>query len=149
MLWHADRQGRNQHAPAASIGRPASWLTREPWFWCSVHRVPDRSAQRRAMLDTLFVLCRDADSRSWLRPETRQWGAMGTAGGFQSATASTSRQGVRGPVEKLASRAMERPRTLRLSGRWRRLRGAVVVHAALNLRSAPPSFAAMRPREGP
>jgi hypothetical protein len=104
------------------------------------------------MLDPLFVLCRDVDGRSWLRPQTRRWGAMATAGGLQSATAPTLRQGARAslePVEELASRAIERPRALRMSGRWRRLRGAVVVNAALNLRSAPPGFAAMRPLEGP
>jgi hypothetical protein len=104
------------------------------------------------MLDALFVLCRDVDGRGWLSPETRRWRAMATAGGLQSATAPTSQQGARvslGPVEELAGRAIERPRALRLSGRWRRLRGAVVVNAALNLRSAPPSFAAMRPLEGP
>ena len=123
MLWHADRQGRNQHALAASIGRPASSLTREPWFWCSVHRVPDRSAQRRAVPETLFALCRDLDGRSSLRPKTRRWGAMETAGRLQSATAPTSRQGARaslGRVEEFAGRAIERPRAQRMSGRWGR-----------------------------
>jgi hypothetical protein len=75
------------------------------------------------MLDTPFVLCRDVDGRSWLRPKMRRWGAMGTAGGLPSAAAPTSWHGARassGPVEELASRAIERSRALRMSGRWRR-----------------------------
>jgi len=41
---HADRQGRNANSP--SLARRASRLKVSHGFGCSVHRVPDRSAQR-------------------------------------------------------------------------------------------------------
>jgi len=75
------------------------------------------------MLGTLFALSRDVDGRSSLRPKTRRWGAMETAGGLQPATAPTSRQDAPaslGPVEEFAGRAIERPRAQKMSGRWGR-----------------------------
>jgi hypothetical protein len=144
MPWHADRPGRNENAPTASVDRPSSWLTGEPRFGFAVRQAADAGAQARTMQDTPFVLSDwdvDGSSRHW--PTRRQRGRTGGAGGLKPdvALTSPSSAGAPGSVAKPASganNACARDRAMPFRQRAGGRRSAATIAAARSISNGVP-----------